>query len=327
MRFSIAMLPNPFSFQEIIRCLSDYDHPFPARFLQYFSDLSNEYLALFASAWQELNNTRKLALLEDLEDLSDRDTLMDFSGIGKTTLNDPDAQVRETALRLLWETEDKSLIPVLINILCTDVCGKVRASAASVMGHYVFLGETEEISNELKVKVEDGLLKAYHSDTDKLVKRRALESLGYSGREEIHDLIHIASSSGDVEWLASALYAISHSADSGWTELVLKYLTHTDELVREEAVRAAGELGLEEAREKLVESLDDEDDDEVKAAIIWTLSQIGGAGVRELIIKQAEQTQDEEFLDFIEDALDNLNFTEELAQLNLIELDDISDED
>jgi hypothetical protein len=43
--------------------------------------------------------------------------------------------------------------------------------------------------------------------------------------------------------------------------------------------------------------------------------------VREAITKQAENVEDEELLEFIEEALDNLNFTEELSHFELIDIE------
>ncbi len=320
------MSPSVTSFNEVLQQLQNNDQPFPGKFLQYFTDLSETDLSLFFGTWKGLSISRKLSLLEDLEDLSDHDTLMDFSGIGKIALSDPDEQVREAALGLLWDTEEKRLVPLLVNLLQTDPCGRVRASAASVLGHFVFLGETDGIPEELIVLVENALLQAYHADKDTLVQRRAMESLGYSCRKEINGIIKNAVASNDLQWLASALYAMGHSADTDWSAQVIKHLTHGDDMVREEAIRAAGELGLHEAREKLIEILELEEDDEIRATIIWSLSQIGGEGVREAIMKQSELVIDDNLVDLIEDALDNLNFTEELSQFNLLDIDDKNDQ-
>ncbi len=317
------MIATVTSFQDVIKQLCNYDQPFPAKYLQFFTDLSNEDQSLLSNNWQGLNLTRKLSLLEDLEDLTDHDTLLDFTSVAKIALNDTDDQVREAAMSLLWDTEEKAHIPILIDYLQLDPCGRVRASAASILGHYVFLGETDEIPERLKDMVDRALLKAHQTDKDPLVKRRSLESLGYSSHKEVKGFIKKASASGDLGWLASALYAMGRSVDNEWSDAVLKNINHTDELVREEAVRAAGELGLEAARERLIEMLDGEEDDEVRSTIIWSLSQIGGDGVREAIMKQAELLSDDDMAEFIEEALDNLNFTDELAQFNLIDIDDL----
>jgi HEAT repeat protein len=114
---------------------------------------------------------------------------------------------------------------------------------------------------------------------------------------------------------------MGRSADPVWSKIILKHLSHPEETVREEAVRAAGELELTNTRELLLDILENEDNDDILAAAIWSLSQIGGEGVREAITKQSENVEDEDLLDFIEDALDNLNFTEELSHFNMLDID------
>ena len=62
---------------------------------------------------------------------------------------------------------------------------EVRAAAANALGQFVYLGELEKIPAELHHKIEDELLEATTASNEKLIRRRALESLGYSGREEV----------------------------------------------------------------------------------------------------------------------------------------------
>jgi len=57
--------------------------------------------------------------------------------------------------------------------------------------------------------------------------------------------------------------------------------------------------------------LEDEDDDEVSGAAIWSLSQIGGEDVRTYLENLLDQSEDEEQTEFLEEALDNLSFTED----------------
>lgn len=307
-------------FQDVLIHLAEQDKPFPAKYLQYFSDLSDEQAGLFAKTWNKLTTFKRISMLYDFEELSEHDTLMDFSAVGKNALDDPDDRVRETALRLLWECEDKSFVLKVIELLEKDPSARVRASAASLMGRFVYMGETDELSELLTKRVIDALLNAHKNDSEKMVRRRALESLGYSSRGEITDLIKQAMTINDREWIASSLYAMGRCADPIWSEIVQKHFTHPEEIVREEAVRAAGELELTHTREKLLAILENEESDDIIAAAIWSLSQIGGEGVREAITKQIENVDDEDLLAFVEDALDNLSFTEEMSHFDLLNI-------
>jgi hypothetical protein len=62
-------------------------------------------------------------------------------------------------------------------------------------------------------------------------------------------------------------------------------------------------------------------DEDVQLAAIWSLSQIGGGGVRPLLERLFEETEDEEIGDLIEEALDNLSFTEDMASFDMLDID------
>jgi HEAT repeat protein len=143
--------------------------------------------------------------------------------------------------------------------------------------------------------------------------------LGYSGRAEVPPLIENAYRSGKRDWLISSLIAMGRSANNRWEKRVLLMLENPATAVRVEAVRAAGELELAAARQALIELLED-DDDEVRMAAIWSLSQIGGQGVREILEEMQEETEDEDEAEFLENALDNLAFTDDEGFFSLLNL-------
>ena len=67
--------------------------------------------------------------------------------------------------------------------------------------------------------------------------------------------------------------------------------------------------------------LEEEDDDEVLEAVIWSLSQIGGEDVRTYLQAMLDAAEDEEQVGFLEDALTNLAFTEDLEGFDLMAYD------
>jgi HEAT repeat protein len=170
-------------FLTVVDALLDESKPFPARYLQLFSDLEPVDLKKLIKAWPQVSPRRKHTLLEDLEDLAEADTLTSFDDLARSLLTDTDPQVRTRAIRLLWECEDVKLIPVFINILNNDEDIGVQAAAANALGKFVYMGELDKIPAELHHNIEDQLLAATMSSKETLVRRRALESLGYSGRE------------------------------------------------------------------------------------------------------------------------------------------------
>src|SRR5512145_2392757 len=114
------------AFERIIAALLDSEHPFPAVHWHRFSDISEVDLQSLEKIWQDVQPDRRVALLEDLENLADSDTLVSFDDLSKFALSDPDPRAREVALRLLWESEDSSLIHKMIEMVDHDSAEKVR---------------------------------------------------------------------------------------------------------------------------------------------------------------------------------------------------------
>ena len=271
--------------------------------------------------WPKISKKKKHSLLEDLEELAEADTLTNFDELARPLLKDSDPQVRTRAISLLWENEDAKLVPIFLKILQEDEDSDVRAAAANALGLFVYLGELEKIPAELHHRIEDELLKAATSAKETLVRRRALESLGYSGREEVIPLVEAAYHDKNPDWVVSSLFAMGRSSDARWKKQVLSKLHAPDEDIRSEAIHAAGELELASARPVLVDMLEDEEDLELRHELIWALSKIGGEGVRARLEELLDAETDDEEADFIEEAMDNLTFTEDMAQFDLFDLD------
>lgn len=308
------------SFQSAIDSLLEPSKPFPKKYLSLFSDLDPASLKRLLDAWPRISLTRKQTLLADLDHLLDEDTIVSFDDFARALLTDPDGAVRAGAMRLLAECEDVKLLPIYEKILFSDPHPEARAEAARVLNLFVDLGELDEIPEAALHRAEEALLAASHDDNAE-VRRRALESLGYSSRKEVPALIEAAIQREDPDWQVSALIAMGRSNDERWSEPVIRMMLSENRDVRLEAVRAAGELMLPAARLPLLNMLDEEDDSAVLSAIIWSLSQIGGEDVRTYLENLLAQTEDDDEIDFIEDALANLSFTEDLGRFDLFAVD------
>jgi HEAT repeat protein len=309
------------TFQQVLETLLDDSRPFPPVYLNRFSDLDPVNLKALKAVWDRIPVLRKRSFMEDLEETAEVDTLVSFDDLARHALTDDDAEVRVTAIRLLWENEDRHLVPTFIDMMENDPDYQVRATAASALGLFEYLGELEELPEKTHQLVEDKLLAVTRGEDHPLVRRRALESLGYSSREEVADLLRETYERGNTEWLASALFAMGRSAEEKWGPSILRMFGHDQPSVREEAVRAAGELELASARDSLMEMTVEDPDEDVQMAALWSLSQIGGLGVRPLLERLFEETEDEEIADFIEEALENLSFTEDMASFDMLDID------
>lgn len=318
-------IPKPISFTKVIDALLDESTPFHTRFLNRLSDLDPADTVLFAEAWPKVSLRRREAILEDVEDIQMADDLLCFEAVARLALKDQVPSVRSRAIRVLREYELVDLLPVFQDIAENDPDADVRADAAAGLATYIYMGEVEDISPTKLKRVEECLLRLISSQDTTLVKRRALESLGFSSRKEVIWLIENAYNSDDMDWVITALFAMGRSANTRWKPQVQDMLTHTQPGVRAEAASAAGELEIRSAKPLLLELLEDPDFD-VRMAAIWALSQIGGKGVREALGNLLEITEDDEEADQIDKALDNLDLCEEMHDLAILEIPKDGDE-
>ena len=107
-------------FEKILDALLDEERIFPAGYLHHFSDMELEQINQINKIWPYIQPTRKQALLEDLETLASKDTLMCFDNLAINLLADEDPTIRMLAIRLLWECENPKLIPIFLEILKND---------------------------------------------------------------------------------------------------------------------------------------------------------------------------------------------------------------
>lgn len=324
--------PADISIEQLRAALLDEANPLNPRFLYRLSDIEGQDLRDISALWPEIALWRRQALLEDLQILAENDYVLSFEAIGRIALQDPDPRVRFGGVQVLitCEIETPDLIPELVDLATHDPDQNVRAVAASALSKFVYLGELGNILQHTKAELEEQLLEIAENDSAAEVRRRALEALGYTARPEVLEMIHEAYQSTDPADMASALFAMGRSADERWADQVLEMLDHTDPRVRLEAVRAAGELGLGKARQKLLPLVTSEDM-ETRLIAIWALSQIGGNKVFQRLVKALESASDEDEIAFIEQALDNLAFNEDvegdLGMLYFTELEDNEDDE
>jgi HEAT repeat protein len=311
------------SFQNVLDHLADSKKNIPQSHLKFYSDLDPKSLRLFLDVWARVQPPRKLILLDALLSQLEADTVVSYEAIGQALLDDPDGEARARAIRLLVESDDPKLAGKLVDIFLHDEELAPRMEAAQLLGEFILLGELDKVNQNLQRKMEDALISVVRSEEDSVLRKRTLEALSFSSRPEIAALIESAFERADPAWVASALRAMGRSHDERWNENVVSMLLDEDPLIKFAAVEAAGQLIIEDAVPILLQILEDEEeDDDVGIAAIWALSQIGGDEARTYLVALIDQTEDEELVEFLEDALENLNFTEEFNKFELLTLDE-----
>ncbi len=318
------------AFQQVLDALTDTQAEWLAEYLLPLSDLEGEEAEAFTAIWPQIHPDRKLALLEAMEQNADENFLLDYEHVCRLAITDSDPQVRFLGVRALNLYEPVDLIDTFRTMLAEDPDENVRAVCALALGHFVYLGEIEEIPEATYQQVYDSLLTAAQGSDTREVRRRALEALGFANCPEVNQLIQDAYQTGESDWLASAIFAMGRSYNSRWHNQVMEMLDHRLPDIRFEAARAAGELEIHAARPRLIELLDDSDT-HVRMAAAWSLSQIGGQGVLEALEDLQSQPLNENELALLDEAISNLLFNEGIGMFDLLEIDEpefeIDDED
>lgn len=317
---------SPQSFSRVLEALRDSDQLFPPTLLYHFSSLHGPDLAALEAAWPHVAVERRRNILSDLHEIGEANFEVTFDSVFRLALEDEDAEARATAIRGLGESEELDLVAPLIELMYHDPDAKVRATAASALGRYIYLGELDDIPTPMKQRIEDALLKVIGGEDVLDVRRRALEALGYSSRTEVAGLIQAGYESSDEPMRVSAVFAMGRNSDARWAAPVLAELRDGTPELRFEAARAAGELQLGEAVAELERMIQDGDEPGHEAAL-WSLSEIGGPEARRILIEQLALTEDEDDQEFIEEVLENLDFTDDVANFALLNADNLGDDD
>jgi len=309
------------SYLELLEILQDDSLPLPVQRFVELSDLDKDQQRQFASVWPSITGERKMQILRVMGHQALDRFELSFEAINRIAIQDPDSQIRSIAIENLWESEDPSLVPILLESLVVEGDDRIRAAAAAALGKFVWLGEIEEITPELLQQIELGLLAACRDDDSHEVRRRSLESIGYSSHDEVPDRIEESYRSMNEQMQQSAILAMGRSANERWAGYVLAELTNPNPLIRMEAARAAGELEVREATGPLIDLLQDVND-AIRLAAIWALAELGGEEAVNALIDLAENSDDNALQDVIQEAIDHMTFIEGSRNLFLFDFDE-----
>lgn len=312
-------------FEQLLGELGEHPGALPVPKLYVLSDLAGHRLTGFRVAFDACPPQQRLRLVQALAELAEASFEVNFDVIFRHCLRDGGAEVRAAAIDGLWENEDETLIGPLLSMLRSDPSAQVRAAAAAALGRFVLAGELEELEAPIQARIVSELLTSIHLAGEEMeVQRRAIESVAYACTPEVSEILETAYYHEDELVQQSAIVGMGRSCDKRWKEIILDELENGSAAMRYEAALASGNLEILEAVPTLTELLDDADP-LVRDAAIWSLGQIGGDQAKQALLDALDEADDDTAA-AIEDALAEQALFEAEIDLALYEFDEEDDD-
>ncbi|MQG33149.1 MAG: HEAT repeat domain-containing protein [SAR202 cluster bacterium] len=276
------------SFEFFLESIADpTDHIFAADFHE-ISDLSPEELGQFASAWFPIPIERRRSIAATMVELAEDNPELDFTAIFKMCLKSDDEPLLEIVMDGLWEMEDRSVIPGLVEVLRSQKGAETRAAAANALGRFSILAQEGKLLARDGETVHDNLMQVLEDEEEPMeVRRRSMEALAPFNTLEINQHITLAYESLDPDYRASAIFSMGRTGEANWLPLLIQELENEDPMIRYETANACGELGEEDAVPHLILLLED-DDSQVQLSSISALGKIGGPLAKKVLMACAK---------------------------------------
>jgi len=310
--------------EQLLGELGEHPGALPVPKLYVLSDLAGHRLTGFRVAFDACPPQQRLRLVQALAELAEASFEVNFDAIFRHCLGDGGAEVRAAAIDGLWENEDETLIGPLLSMLRSDPSTQVRAAAAAALGRFVLAGELEDLEAPIQARIVSDLLTSIHLAGEEMeVQRRAIESVAYACTPEVSEILETAYYHEDELVQQSAIVGMGRSCDKRWKQIILDELETGSAAMRYEAALASGNLEILEAVPTLTELLDDADP-LVRDAAIWSLGQIGGDQAKQALLDALDEADDDTAA-AIEDALAEQALFEGEIDLALYEFDEDDD--
>ena len=272
------------SLESFLESLPDTSTDIPASDFIELSDMLPEELGMFARTWLGIDVERQRWMISTMVELAENNPELDFGAIFKMCLKDDDEVVLEKAMEGLWEQEDRSTIPGLLQILRSDKSPRARSAAAIALGKFSLLVQEGKLLPKDRESLHDSLMDVLNDSEQPLdVRRRSLEAVAPFNTGAIRKMVSWAYESEDLALKSSSIFAMGRTGESTWLPLLIKELQSPEPTIRYETANACGDLGEEDAVPHLVSLLQD-DDYQVQLAGINALGKIGTPLARKVLL-------------------------------------------
>ena len=268
------------------------------------SDLNRGAAQALASAWSSLSEATRVDVVQEMNALAEDRLDINFGRALRVALDDASPEVRQLAIRALWEDDASDLAERLLGLLDADPAMGVRVEAARALARFADAAVETNASSPWADRLSSGLINAASNDAEpSIVQCAALEAVAvFSEKAGVERLILDAYDSGELEREIGAIHAMGRSGNERWLDAAMDALERDDPEVRFEAARACGRLLDQRALPQLRQVAEDEDA-EVRHAAISAIAQIGGKEGRRLLLNLAEDASEAD-AEIIEDALE-----------------------
>ncbi len=304
------MDPLRMTLAEYITELIEGDDPLDHSSHLLLSDLSAEDIGNLSAAWAAVPVTRKLELLDILADLAEDNVDLNFADVFRICISDADAAVRGSAVRGLWESEDRTLIRSFTRLLSRDPSPEVRAAGAMALRRFAEKAQEGKLIERDEQRVRRSLLNAIARQGEQTqVTRRAIEAASYFEGTDVDEVIEIALGDDNPLMRQSAVFAMGNSVHLEWLPRLIDSLRADEPAIRYEAAGAVGRLGGSSSVPQLVPLLKDEDT-LVQQAAATALGHLGGQAARQALFRCLD-TDDEALEQAARAALAVMDFEED----------------
>jgi HEAT repeat protein len=294
----------------VVGDLGNPDGPIRHTDLVQLSGLARASIPEVISALAGSPVERRRELIDRMTELAEHNIELDFTAVLRASLRDRDSEVRAKAASGLWDSEDRTMVRPLIDLLLKDQSSTVREAAASTLAKFAELASEGKLARRDAQRIRDALLTVVErSDEDIETRRRAIEAVASFDSDRVRSIIDEAYSDTDPRLRHSAIFAMGRSSDARWLPTVIKEMRNPDAAVRYEAATACGFLGEDDTLPYLISLLNDEDS-QVQLAAVRSLGAIGGDLARRAL-SQAMKRGDDAIEEAAEEALATIDFDDD----------------
>lgn len=293
--------------KELFDSISSSKNPLSELELTQLSSIRPAEHEKFSQAWVKLSHARREQIIDQLET---RSHMFLTNDIGVAIYNaEPEDGLKGKCIELMDATESSEALEITVNAALNNTNKQIRLEAIGKLGLCAYYLEIEEIEENIGETAVETLFKL-KKDPDVEIQQAALIAVSFLSADEVENWIKEAFVKQNIAWQETAMRAVGNNLSNEWTSRVIDGLYSKAPGIRQAAINSAGEMGLETARDRLIELLDEEVGSDLFEDVIEALAKIGGDQIQTIFEAIMANTDDEELKEFIQESIEELVLTD-----------------